>query len=677
MNILKSQLTDDSKVKQLIDNSINRIFSEKFHEKFTNFKENCKLTHYQTRRDFFLKMKYLVFNKNFLYDFRDEAKIQELAKNLSIPLFFPDNDKENFLEVPNPELAPEKFPPAEMTKFIKKNKLGEKEQYKVLAGKDEISKFFDEKKEIFSEKKNERDLYFKPTPQTIALKEKTFEYQRRYGLKDREKSFREDYIKETMKYIRFSRTMQNYIFNNVKTDLNDFFFENQKATYKDIALEFLADMKVKEKITKEPIKEADLKSLQEKIDVAKEINKEMKAEYDGERFDLQMTGNLKYNNFKKLNEKNIMEQVLNFIANEPELKTLFDPLVTQVNCKYGDSLRDKYLKLFLKIYEKHSEELLKRELNEFKSAAPLLTRNGQTPFLFENKDSYMDYFDDHIHRSVGIDFHKLIMDDVLYIFSYFVLIELERKLNSFSTAALNCEKFCTPPALNDKIPNYTKRLKEYERSIIRIYKNHGLIFENFEEMQETIDFMNSMCFNMGGIHSLTRDKIKFPHTRLYKNYQEKINEKYQDYEGFMQEFVSKYEFQKDLQTKIKKLELEKTEKFFILDNNNDYDLSSHNLQSLVKEGDSKIFEKLALNQISPLEQKVSKIGVIDYLRKLEGLTARGINGKYNVFSNFFIKLFSFLFGKSFLVMNMIYLKRCKIYRIILGLEIKDNQQKNG
>ena len=435
-----------------------------------------------------------------------------------------------------------------------------------------------------------------------------------------------------LKYAKRSRETQKYILDNFQNvDYDELFFEDQQAKYKDIAIEFLGEMRVKEKLSiRLPGNEAEMASMKKRIEEIEEINKSIKKEYDGDRLDLQLEGNLRYNSYKKLNERNIMEQVLNYLESNKELTTLFDPLVTKVNGNYGDELRDRYLKLFLKIYTRHYEEILMKEYKEFKSAAPILTKDGKSSVLLEKNDSFMEIFDDFIHRQVGIDFHKIIMDDVLYIFSFFILIDLEKRMNFFHRLTERCETLYNPPPLNDGIPFYTKRIKEYEERIIKFYKANNVEIEKFEDLQELTSFLNNLTENMGGIYAVTRNKVKFPNTRLYKAYQEKINENYREHSGFMEKVAAKYELKTDMERKLKRLEEEKMN-INITRDNNEFDFSARNVRKMVQKKFSKDLHPFIENEIPRNEQKIVGTGLLNYLRKLEGLTARGINGKFNVF----------------------------------------------
>ena len=372
--------------------------------------------------------------------------------------------------------------------------------------------------------------------------------------------------------------------------------------------------------------------MKERISQIEEITKNMKKQYDGERVDLQLEGNLKFNSFKKLNEKNLMEQILNYIESDKEIKTLFDPLVTKLNGNYGDEIRDRYLKVFLQIYTRHAQEILVKEFNEFQSAAPLLTRDGKNPMLNEEKDKFMEFFDDFIHRQVSLDFNKIIMDDVLYMFSFFTLIEMEKRMSFFKRVTDKCENLYTPPPLNDGIPFYTKRFADYEEKIIKFYKVNDIKVEKFEELEELTSFLNSLCENLGGIYSITRDKVKFPQSRLCKAYQEKLNDNYKEHSGFMERVAAKYELKNDLERRLKSLDEGKGNINISRDNSKEFNLSAKNVQRMFETNDKGELHAAIENTIPRDEQKIMGNGLTNYLKKLEGLTARGINGKYNVFS---------------------------------------------
>ena len=66
--LIAEKFTNEALIKEMINKSISKIFEEKLTQKFEKFKENCQLTHYQARKDFFLNMKHLVFNRNFLFN---------------------------------------------------------------------------------------------------------------------------------------------------------------------------------------------------------------------------------------------------------------------------------------------------------------------------------------------------------------------------------------------------------------------------------------------------------------------------------------------------------------------------------------------------------------------------------------------------------------------------------
>ena len=664
-------------MKELIDSTIAKIFAEKLQEKYTNFKENSTLAHYQSRRDFFLKMKYFVFNRNFLYNPLDEQKISSLAKNLSLPLFFPENPTESFLDVPNPELSPSKFPAAKASQLIKKASINDDfTVYKVSDDK-EIGKLIKENQETFKKAKNQRDLYFKPSPEAYLMREKQFEFNMKYNLGTRERDFREKYIQSVMMQAKKSRRLKKYILDHFKgTDPNEIFFDDQQANYKEVVSEFLGEMRLREAISVSvPGNEEEMKKMQEKINKIREINGKLTKEYDGHRVDLQLEGNLRFSTFKKLNEKNLMEQVLNYLESDKEMKALFDPLVTKLNGSYGDELRDRYLKLFLQIYSRHAQEILVKEFNEFKSAAPVLTRDGKTPFLNEEKEKFMEFFDDYIQRQVGVDFNKIIMDDVLYIFSFFTLIEMEKRLNFFERLVDKCESLYTPPALNDGKPFYTRRFEEYEERIIKIYKMNEVNINKFEELEELTEFLSSLCENLGGMYAITRNKVKFPQSRLYKAYQEKVNENYREHFGFNEKIAAHFELKHDLERNLRRLDEEKGSVNITRDNSKEFNLSAKNVEKWVEAHDNGNLHAAIENDVPADEQKIMGKGLINYLRKLEGLTARGINGKFNVllFRSFWV----FLIWISFCRMNSIFQKKSIVFRIISDSETPDNQLGNG
>jgi len=633
--LIAEKFTNEALIKEMINKSISKIFEEKLTHKFEKFKENCQLTHYQSRKDFFLNMKHLVFNQNFLYNQLDDQKIREIAKNLSIPLFFPEKDTESFLDVPNPEFSPKNFPPARLAQFITKTVVDDVKQYKV-AKKEEINKYFKENQEIFQKKMDEKDLYFKPTEESIRFREKNLEFMRRYNMGKKETLFRENYIQETLGSALKLYKIHDFVFSKMNTDYNEILFGDRKMKYQDIANEFLAEMRLKEHVTNQlPCADEELKEMKIKIEAMKEIKKDFKQD-SGQRVDLQLEGDLRFNKFKNYNEKNLMEQVMNFIESDKEFSRLFEPLVTRLNGKYSESLRDKYLKLFLKIYEKHIGEILIKEHNELRSAAPVLTKDGKNSILTEKTDEFMEIFDDFIHRSISLDFHKLIMQDVLYIFSYFCLIELEKRVAFISRIASQIERTLKPPALNDMIPNYTRRFQMYENDTVKMFKNFSLPFDKFEDISELVNFMNNICENMGGIYSITRQQIKFPNTRLYKNYQEKINENFREHEDFMEKLAGNYEFKTDMENRLKKLELEKKEKRFSSNNNFEFNLSAFDLQSFANKEKRNFAYDVISDEISLTDRKTLSIGVLDYFKKLEGLTACGIHGKSNVFNNYFL-----------------------------------------
>ena len=631
--LIAEKFSNEVQIKELINSTIARIFEEKLNEKFEKFKENCKMTHYDARRDFFLKMKYMVFNENFINPIFYQQKLHDMAVGLSLPLFFPDKDSESFLNVPNPEYSPKVFPPAKLTQFIQKSEPFDqnKIQYKV-APKEEISKFMKENKELFNNKVLEQDFYFKPTPEILKIREKNNEYLKRYLLGKKEIEFREKYIEESLEYSLRSKKLHDYLYAHIKTiDFEKMFFDGPMASYKDIAVEFLANMKFNESMNKIiPVTEADLKELQIKVNTMKEMTKEFKGEYDGNRTDLQIEGDLKYSKFMKLNESNYMKQVFTYLETDPELKKLFEPIVTKLNSPYGEEIRNRYLKLFLNIYKRYVCDILKKETQELNSAAPLLTKDGKTPFLIEKGDEFMEIFDDFINRSVSLDFHNIIMPDVLYIFSYIALIEIEKRMGYFAKIALNCNKNFVPPALNDKKPFYTRRYKEYGESVVKIYNHYDIPVKKFEEIPEIIELFNNLCDNMGAIISINREKLKFLNTRLFNTYQEGMNQNYVQSEVFMEKIAANYEFKSDMENRLKKLTLEKNELQFLSENDEQYNSNYFLLDNLTPKQKNQSLYNILSNEVPMLERKYLPSGLITYLKKLEGLTARGINGKFNV-----------------------------------------------
>lgn len=621
------------KIQKMINNSISRVFTDKFTSKYSKFKENCKLTHYQERREFFLNLKTFVFNKNFLYNPLDKEKLNKMARNAMLPLFFPEKDTESFLDVVNPEHSAEQYPPAKLTQFVKSSQINEEFSKLTVQPDEKINEFLNKNKEIFDRKVNERDLYFAPTEAARRINDKNIEFLVRFGFNRYEKPFRFNYIKSVLASAQKSKEIQTYIFKKMNKDnFNDFFFVNRQGAYKDIAREFIAQMKLQQKlqeISNSSGLDQSLSDMQEEIDKLKKISMEIK---ENDLMDLQTKNPLEFNSFQKLNPKNIMQHILFYLESDPELKKLFDPLVVQLNSKFGDSLRDKFLQLFLKIYEKNTRNLLKNEYKKFISAGVLLTRDGKTPFVLEKQDEYMQYFDDYVHKMASLDFHKLIMPDVLYIFSYFALVDLENTVSLFASIAKICENNINFPGLNEPIPNYTQRYNKYCEEILSKYKEFGFQFEKMEDLPETIDFLNTMCFNMGGIYSHTRDKIKFPHTRLYRNYQERINEEFDEKDTFLEKFTAEYEFEKDTAEKLKKLQ----DNHLKLLTNNEYDIENQNVEEWITSQQSQTY-KDEENTVPNDQILDTGLGIFNYFVKLEGLTAKAINGKFNVL----IKIFNF------------------------------------
>lgn len=619
------------KIKKMMNNSISRVFTDKFTSKYSKFKENCKLTHYQERREFFLNLKTFVINKNFLYNPLEKEKLNKMAQNAFLPLFFPEKDTESFLDVANPDYSRESYPPARMTQFVKSSEVNEGISKIKVQPEEKINEFLNKNQEIFDKKVKERDLYFTPTEDAQRINDKNIEFLLRFGFDKYEKPFRFNYMKSVLASAKKSKEIQKYIFKKMNKDnFNEFFFVNRQGAYKDIAMEFIAQMKLQEKlaeISNSTVLSRNISEMQAEIDKLKRISLETK---ENDLMDLQTKNPLEFNSFKKLNPKNIMQHVLYYLESEPELKKLFDPLVVQLNSKCGEGLRDKFLQLFLKIYERNTKNILKKEYNKFISAGVLLTRDGKNPFVFEKQDEYMQYFDDYVHKMASLDFHKLIMHDVLYIFSYFALVELENTVSSFASIANICENSINYPGLNEPIPNYTKRYEKYSEEILLKYKQFGFHFQKIEDLPETIEFLNTMCFNMGGLYSNTRNKIKFPHTRLYKNYQERINEKFDEKDTFLEKFTAEYEFERDTAEKLKKLQGNNLK----LLSNNEYDIESENIEEWLTSQQSQTY-KDEENDVPNNEILDSGFGIFNYFIKLEGMTAKAINGKFNVFNNIF------------------------------------------
>lgn len=612
---------DEEKIKTIIEKTIAKVFEDKFSKKYEDFKKICKLTNYKSRREFFLDLKAFVFNTNMLYNPFDKKKINEMAKNCQLPLFFPDKDTESFLDVPNPELSPEKFAPAKLAKLVEKVEInGQISGYKLPNG-EKLKDFFNSNKKVLEKKIPENELYFKPTHEAMIFKKEKFEYVARYGHHEKEYPFRLNYMKKVLSRAKESKAIHNYIYSKMNKDnFSEFFFEKQRGCLKDIAKEFLAEIKINDKILKEQIPSSEeLNAMQNEINKVKEVFRDMK-----ENDVLNLNTDFELNKFKKFNTKNIMEQVIVYLEAEPELKTLFQPLILKLHGN-GDEFRQKYLNLFIKLYEKNMSEILQQEYEKFKSAGVLLTRDGKTPFTLEKKkDEFMDYFDNYIHKATAIDFHKLIMDDVLFAFSYFVLLDLEKILLNFQEAAQMCSDI-RPPDLLEKIPNYTKRYNEYGEEILNVYNSFSLCFKNFDDLKETLDFLNEMCYNMGGIYSITRRKIKFPHTKLYLNYQERLNPDYKDSE-LIEKLSVQYEFNKDMKEKVKDLKKSITN----IVEYNEYNVKEYSIDQLAKNTTQDPIKLFYPDDVNTDEIKETQTGLISYFIKLEGLTSRAINGKFNV-----------------------------------------------
>lgn len=213
------------------------------------------------------------------------------------------------------------------------------------------------------------------------------------------------------------------------------------------------------------------------------------------------------------------EQLNKTIRIDPQISECFDKLFSEsaLNSKteavqqFSNKLKD----MLLSIYSQKVNEVLKDERPKYQNIRPLFTRDDQSILskkTFETEDQkYMESVDDYIFNNVNFEFHNFISAHVFFSFSYIGLSELEITFNKLLQIRTLIQSALGPSTSADG----RKAVVQQISSLLRV---QHINIQGEAQLEELLEYLGTSTKMLAQLYILYKDKIHFHEDRILDTY---------------------------------------------------------------------------------------------------------------------------------------------------------------
>ena len=506
-----------------IDDCVEKIFVKLFKERQQEAFNLSRNAHHYHRKNTFTRIKDIITNSRLMRPAeisadRTDKESYELSHNMGIPLFFPDDYNQSYLDVPNPDITPKHPYTKYRDQMELRNTLSPEFYEEYLTGK--VPKLATTEV-VYPEHLSKEKV---PDPRTAG-------------------NFLDTKIEEDPKE---RQTNLDYIAIWGRPEELDECENNRIKKIQDQLLEIdqefsrLAESnpKIRERVLNyDPFKEVAKAQVDASIDTIFGASKDhmelAENTYNANKVFKSATsldGLLQTQNFVDLEfRKNAQLQKLTFdpqIDNaenywEQLLKSTFDPQVLECFNKLFSSsalesqvsevqnLSSKLKDALTNIYKNKVTQILKDERLKYNNIRPLFTKDN-TEILNQNNfgannQQFMAEIDDYIIKNVNFEFNSFISAHVFYTFSYLGLSELE---DIYTT--LKQIKWLVASNITDD-PAGKERLLRKVQDLLR---TKGISISSEDELDEYLRYCGTATKALARLYNLYHDKVHFQEDRI-------------------------------------------------------------------------------------------------------------------------------------------------------------------
>lgn len=544
---------DTKQADQAIHDTVAKLFEEKFEENLAKKQKFAADARRQEKKSTFRKIKKSITDQRLIEHISRGNETHNdreavVAENATIPLFFPLNPYESFLDIPNPQISAV-HPYIKYAKDIKQSKrLGTTERDPFMRGlihDETIGTFV-----LTGEHKDATVPSKENVKSSIPVERENFE-KLNLEIKAHETLHGEDPVVSRIRDRQYENVLD--ILLDRKDSISKLLKKDPKA--KEYLLDTVrkgnyGDNIATENVTLETLlsnlsKEVPQESIDEISSLSHIINKSFDSILGTRNFvDLEPEA-LKGGNSKPKGlvvdheavqqdaENNYEKQFIGMLNLDERLSDILSPILNQESLNPASKTFALKLKdLLLEIYKRKVNQVLKTERDRFKNIKPLFTKDGNNVLnpknSTENDEKFMETIDDYIHNNVLFEFHRYISSHVFFAFSYFGLLELEKMYTVLTKVIGNAKRSGEGEEKGDPLDaNFSM--------VAKLLREKDIKIANKEELTSMLQFLNDATANICRLYYIFQDQLHFNEDLLLENF---LKVKYGSATGNKKNFVT-------------------------------------------------------------------------------------------------------------------------------------------
>jgi len=527
---------DIKKADESIQRAVVELFDEKFQENTEKKEEFARNARQIEKKETFRTIEEIIRNSRLTTPTAIQPqhiqRIENLAQNANIPLFFPTNPYESFLDVANPEISAV-HPYAKYTKSVKTSrKLGYENMEAFMKGaisNEEITEYSLEgdhsKDRIPPEHNLTEDLntwIYKHRDEKLAARVKDVNTVFGEDLEEIERK-----TQQTNEILELLQSKQSAIAEMLEadTELKQYVIDtlkkgdlSGKASDVEVTVQTLIAH-----TPKEELENAQKEAVERNKNI---LNKTFDSILNTTNFvDLQPQ-ELKEQNIQPKSlaaEKNEVQpdsqstyekQLFAMIRLDERLADILKPILNPGNNKpvqasFGESLK----KLLNSVYKQKVDKILDQEQKQFGNIRPLFTKDGERIYSKGNSDvtegQFMESIDDYISNNVLFEFNRYVSSHVFFAFSYFGLLELEKMYYTLSSVIGAAHK--------SRREDGERRELDFEL-VKNMLKERNVKIGSREELNSLLSYLNEVSSSICQLFYIYKDQLHFTEDLLLEKY---------------------------------------------------------------------------------------------------------------------------------------------------------------
>jgi len=649
---------DVKKADETIQRAVVELFNEKFEEN-TKKKEEFAANARQTeKKETFRSIEKIIRDSRLTTPLAIQPhhvqRIENLSHNANIPLFFPHNPYDSFLDVPNPELTAV-HPYAKYTKNVKTfRKLGYQHMEAFVKGAIPNEELY----EYSLEGDHSKDRIPPEHNLTETLGEWVYEHKDEKiaaRIKDVNTRFGEDpeeierKTQRTEGILELLQSKQSAISGMLEAEpeLKQYVIDTLKKG--DLG-EKVSDIEVTiQTLIAHTPKEEIEKAQQEAVERSKNVlNKTFDTLLNTTNFvDLQpeelrdhkiqpKTLAADKDEVQPDSQNTYERQLFSMVRLDERLADILKPILNPSHSKpahasFADSLR----KLLSSIYKQKVDKVLDQEQKQFGNIRPLFTKDGERIYSKGNSDvtegQFMDSIDDYISNNVLFEFNRYVSSHVFFAFSYFGLLELEKMYYTLSSVIGSAQR--------RRSEEGGSRDLDFEL-VKNLLKEKNVKISSKEELNAFLSYLNDVSSSICQLFYIYKDQLHFTEDLLLEKYMKikytvsRYNAGLRNKRNFVNAVLENYKDQLVYQQDINQItNLLEGGSARPQPNEDAYKLAMMNPEEITDQNKDIYLKAVAATQAyySGANKERSFIpGSFTYLIELEKATKKAIYGKFNV-----------------------------------------------